>query len=88
MFKEFIKWFIDTLEELHRTLNEAYEETYGCEDIAFEASREITLRKRRNKDAFIVKAMKQVTKDVLKKEGYLIPPDVAIVIAERLFQEA
>lgn len=88
MFKDFIKWLIETLEDLHITLVDAYEETYGCEEVGAEATREIILRKRRNKDNFIAKAMKQVTKDVLKKDGYLIPVDVAGAIAERLFQEA
>ena len=88
MFKVFIKWTINLLEDLHNTLNEAYEETYGCEEVSSEFAREIILRKRKNKDDFIVAAMAQVTKDILKKEGYLIPPTTAAVFAEKLFAEA
>ncbi len=88
MIKEIIKSVVEFLEDLSETFKTAYEETYGCEELANEAVREIELRKRKNKDEFIVKAMAQVTKDIYKRDNYLIPPMTAAVIAERLFKEA
>lgn len=88
MFKKIVEYLLTLLDDIRCLMRDAYEETYGCEDVAREFDCEVRLRRRRNKDEFIVRAMKQVTKDILKKEGYIIPPATAAVIAERLFEEA
>lgn len=90
--QRFIRKTIDLLASLNKALERAYYETYadsGAEyDITKQFYYDLRRRKSINKGKVVVELGKCAAQDILKKDNYLIGFEQAIVMGERLFNEA
>lgn len=87
-----IRVLIDFITSISNRLERAYYKTYadiGAEkEITQEFYDDLHRRKAMNKGRVITELGKCAAKDILKKDNYLIGTEAAIVIGERLFNQA
>jgi hypothetical protein len=87
-----IRKVIDFLTRFNKSLERAYYATYADTGTENDITKEfyIDLRRRRamNKGRVVVELGKCAAQDILKKDNYLIGFEQAIIIGERLFNEA
>lgn len=87
-----IRKVIDFLTRFNKSLERAYYTTYADTGTENDITKEfyIDLRRRRamNKGRVVVELGKCAAQDILKKDNYLIGFEQAIIIGERLFNEA
>ena len=94
MFERLISKVIQCLNFIADELEKAYYETYGDratkegKDLSFEFYCEVDKRRVLNKDAYIKNAAIYVGTKTLQEQGYIMPPNQALAIAEVMFQDA
>lgn len=88
MFQIAIKKIITNLKNLTERLEYAYNETFTDMDLAREANYAINSMRQKNKTDFVKYMASLTTQKILKEEGWLIPPELAILKGEEMFKEA
>lgn len=84
--KEVILSIIEFLKEIVNRLEEAYDTTWGCNDLAEEFNDEVSIRRSINKENFIGFAAGVYTFEAAK-EGIMLSENIARQQAEQKFVE-